>query len=288
MKVAVLSDIHGNLPALETVIEDITRWRPDQVVVNGDIINRGPSNLACWELVQKQVKSDGWIVLRGNHEDFVLKSANPSREKYGPEAEIRQFSEWTYQQMKPHLLAVAALPDRWTWTAPDGAVILATHASYVSNRLGVYPDNTDEELLARLSPLPDVFVTAHTHRALTRQLNDSLIVNIGSVGLPFDGDWRSSYGRFTWTKNNGWRVELQRLEYDRPQAIRDLFSSGFIAEAGPFAQLVLIELQISRGLIHRWHHTYQQAFVEGELSMQEAVDQFVVENKLSHHLEEIK
>lgn len=44
MKIAILSDIHGNLPALQTVADDIARWQPDQVIVNGDIVNRGTAH----------------------------------------------------------------------------------------------------------------------------------------------------------------------------------------------------------------------------------------------------
>lgn len=284
MKIAILSDVHGNLPALQAVLDDITRWGPDQVVVNGDVINRGPNNLACWQLVYEKVQTAGWKILRGNHEEFVLKSATPGLVQEGPEAEVRRFSDWTFTQIKQHALELAALPDRWTWTAPDSSVILATHASYVSNRLGVYPNNTDEELRARLSPLPDLFITAHTHRALTRPLDGSLIVNIGSVGLPFDGDWRASYGRFIWSKGEGWTTDLQRLNYDRDQAIKNLQTSGFLAEAGPFAKLVLVELKIARGLIHRWHHDYQEPFFAGEITMQEAVDRFLDANDLAHYL----
>ncbi|MDJ0757434.1 MAG: metallophosphoesterase [Ardenticatenaceae bacterium] len=285
MKIAVLSDIHGNLPALQTVIEDIEQWSPDVVVVNGDIVNRGPNNLACWEIIQEKERLAGWIVLRGNHEDYVLKSANPLASQEGPEAEIRRFSDWTYSKIKHHALALASLPDRWHWAAPDGSNMLVTHASYQSNRLGIYPDSTDDEVRERFSPLPTLFITSHTHRALTRTLDKSKIINIGSSGLPFDGDWRVSYGRFTWTAAKGWSTELRRLEYDRAQALQNLFSSGFIAEAGPFAQLVLIELQIARGLIHGWHHRYHDAFFQGEISMQAAVDQYLEENDLTKYRE---
>ena len=48
MKMAILSDIHGNRPALEAVAADIDAWRPDAVLVNGDVVNEGQGNVACW------------------------------------------------------------------------------------------------------------------------------------------------------------------------------------------------------------------------------------------------
>ncbi len=67
MKVAVLSDVHGNLPALRTVIADIDAWSPDLVVVGGDIINRGPLSGECLDLLVERQAADGWHLLRGNH-----------------------------------------------------------------------------------------------------------------------------------------------------------------------------------------------------------------------------
>ncbi|NJN55107.1 MAG: metallophosphoesterase, partial [Anaerolineae bacterium] len=52
MKIAVLSDIHGNLPALRAVAEHVAQWQPDAVVVDGDTVNRGPQSLLCWQTVQ--------------------------------------------------------------------------------------------------------------------------------------------------------------------------------------------------------------------------------------------
>ncbi len=284
MKIAVLSDIHGNLPALRRVIADIEQWGPDLVVVNGDIVNRGPSNLACWQLIKAKEAAEGWHLLRGNHEDYVLMSANPSTPTAGPEAELRRFSDWTYRQLYPHRFELARLPDRWSWTAPDGSIMLVTHGTFLGNRIGIYPDTSDEDLRERIAPAPDVFVTGHTHRPLTRQIDEALVVNIGSAGLPFDGEWRVSYGRFTWGNGNGWQVEVPRLAYDRSQAEKDLFTSGFIAEAGPFARLVLVELRVAYGLIHRWTHQYHEAFLNQEISLGEAVDRFLSENDLTRFL----
>ncbi|MCA9981335.1 MAG: hypothetical protein KDD89_10890, partial [Anaerolineales bacterium] len=213
----------------------------------------------------------------GNHEDYVLTSCDPSRPQTGPKAEMRQFSEWTYLQVRDQAFELAAMPDRFAWQAPDGSTFMVMHASVLGNRLGIYPKTTDDELRTRIAPGPTLFVTAHTHRALRRQIDNSLVVNIGSSGLPFDDDWHVSYGRFVWQASGGWQAEVCRLPYDREQAERDLFTSGFMAEAGPFADLVLVELRIARGLIHCWAEKYQAAFLAGEIGLRESVDLFLAQ-----------
>ncbi|HFE38419.1 MAG TPA: metallophosphoesterase, partial [Gammaproteobacteria bacterium] len=74
MKIAVLSDIHGNVPALYAVLEDILRWRPDKIIVNGDIVNRGPCSKSVLEIIDTEIPHG--ILLTGNHETFVLYCAN--------------------------------------------------------------------------------------------------------------------------------------------------------------------------------------------------------------------
>jgi len=75
MKIAILSDVHGNLLALQAVKADIEGWRPDLVVVAGDVVNGGPNSKACTQIVKRQQKSYNWQVLRGNHEDYVIEWA---------------------------------------------------------------------------------------------------------------------------------------------------------------------------------------------------------------------
>ena len=75
MKIAALSDIHGNLPALEIVTTNIEQWQPDFVIVGGDIINRGPLSRDCLEWTLAREGRDGWQLVRGNHEDYVLEFA---------------------------------------------------------------------------------------------------------------------------------------------------------------------------------------------------------------------
>ena len=77
MKLAVIADIHANLAALETVVDHLTAWRPDAVVVAGDVLNRGPRPLECLRFVQERARSEGWLTLLGNHEEYVIAQSRP-------------------------------------------------------------------------------------------------------------------------------------------------------------------------------------------------------------------
>jgi putative phosphoesterase len=276
MKIAVLSDIHGNLAALEQVIEHVESWQPDQVVVNGDIVSRGPRSRDCFLLLQEKQRQADWFLLKGNHEEYVLDCGRPDCPMAGPAYEINRFAHWTYQQLNGEIKALAALPEQFEWTAPDGRTLRVVHASMRNNRDGIYVRTSDDELRNQLDPPPAVFVTAHTHRPLIRQLDDTLVVNTGSVGAPFDNDRRASYGQFSWSCE-GWRAQVARVPYDRQKTECDYVESGFLDEAGPLAQLMLLELRKARGLIFRWAHHYETAVRNGDLTMEESVRRVMAE-----------
>lgn len=269
MKIAVLSDIHGNLPALRTVIADIDAWSPDLVVVNGDIVNRGPRSGECLDVLVERQQADGWRLLRGNHEEFVLDCTDPARSRPGPAYETTRFAHFALGQSARHVGLLATLPDVFERAAPNGDLLRVIHASMRNNRDGVYPLTTDDDLRRQIAPAPAVFVTAHTHRPLVRQLDGALVVNIGSVGASFDDDRRAAYGRFQW--NGHWTADIVRLPYDYAQIERDYLESGFLDEGGPLAQIMLVELRKARGLIFRWASRYQDAVMGGLMSLEESV-----------------
>lgn len=270
MKVAVLSDIHGNLPALRTVVEHIDRWSPDTVIVGGDIVNRGPLSGACLELVAQRREADGWRLLRGNHEEFVLDCGNPDRPLSGPGYETTQFAHFALAQVGGNAELLRLMSDAFERAAPNGDLLRIVHASMRNNRDGVYPATPDEELRRQIAPAPAVFVTGHTHRPLIRRVDGTLVVNIGSVGASFDDDRRAAYGQFTWTKS-GWSAEIVRLDYNYAQIEVDYVESGFLAQGGALAQLMLVELRKARGLIFRWASRYQEAVMDGRLTLEESV-----------------
>jgi hypothetical protein len=154
------------------------------------------------------------------------------------------------------------------------------HGSMRDNRDGVYPQTTDAELREQIAPAPKIFVTGHTHRPLTRQVDATTVVNIGSVGAPFDGNRQLSYGRFTWTTTRGWQSEVVRLPYDYERIEQDYTNSGFLDEGGPLAQLMLVELRRAGGLIYRWASRYEKAVLAGEIGLEESVREVLCDDDL--------
>ncbi len=280
MKIAVISDIHGNIPALETVTGDIEQWQPDCVIVDGDIINRGPLSRDCLEWVLARQKSNGWHIIRGNHEDYVIECAAAESTAVDPAFEVRQFAHWTYLQVAEYVPVLANLPDSYSVCAPDGTELRVMHGSMRDNRDGIYPKTPDQELREQIAPAPKVFVTGHTHRPLIRQIDGTTVVNIGSVGASFDGDRQLSYGRFTWTATCGWQSEIVRLPYDYDRIEQDYETSGFLDEAGPLTQLMLVELRRAGGLVYRWASRYEKAVLAGEIDLKESVQEVLCDEDL--------
>ncbi len=141
------------MPVLETAVADLDKWQPDVVVVAGDVVNRGPCSLACWEFVQARAHQQNWRILKGNHEDYVLECATPPNDPRAPSLQIRQYAQWTYEQLNGHIATIAALPDQYSFTAPDGRELRVVHAAMQNNRKRPTPTSKSS------SPHPPPFLS---------------------------------------------------------------------------------------------------------------------------------
>lgn len=275
MKIAVLSDIHANLAALEAVAEHIEAWGPDHVIVAGDLINRGPRPLECWQFFRERQRSSGWRAILGNHESYVLTWLKPEAPCTGPEFEVNLASFWTFQRLAGSIHEIAALPQQIHLEGPGGCEIRFTHASMTGSRDGIYPETSDFELAHKVSPggekAPAVFAVGHTHQPLIRSLNGTLVVNAGSAGLPFDQDTRPSYAQICWQAGR-WQARIVRVEYDLRRAERDFSETGFDPGAGPLVKLVRIELLQGNAQLFSWAEKYQALALAGEITMEQAVN----------------
>lgn len=274
MKLAIISDVHGNLPALEATLQHVDRWRPDVTVVNGDVVNRGPRSRQCWDLIRRRVSEDGWLMVRGNHEDYVARWRDPQTERGTALFEIFRSSFWTFRQLNGRALELDDLPPQVEVEAPDGSTVRVTHGTMHGNEDGIYEKTPDDELWQKIAPAPAVFCTGHTHRPLVRELNGTLVVNSGSAGTAFDGDPRISYGQLEW-KRGGWRAEIVRLEYDRERAARDFTLTGYIEGGGPLVEVFFEEWLQARPMANRWIKQYENAVLAQDITLEQAVTEFL-------------
>jgi predicted phosphodiesterase len=282
MRIAVLADIHANIVALRTAAEHFERWQPDRVIVLGDLVNRGPRPAECLQFVVAKVEEEGWLLVRGNHEDYVISQADPEAPKSGPVFDVHRASYWTYQKLSCDVSDLEAMPFQQSLVDPLGGEVRFVHASMQGNRIGIYPETSESELDKKISTdnslksikPPNLLCVGHTHRPLIRKRRNTLVVNAGSTGLPFDGDTRLAYARLQFFQGT-WQARIVRLEYDLAQAERDFYESGYLNGGGPLVKVVLHELRTASSQLYFWAEKYQYLALAGDISMQFAVSQYL-------------
>jgi putative phosphoesterase len=272
MKIALFADIHANLVALQTITEHLERWRPDLTFVLGDVVNRGPRPAECLRFVLDKQQKNGWLLLRGNHEEYVMSHA--AQTYTGVEAQLYSNSRWTYEQLGRDVSALQAWPFSMNHTYPHWKLRVA-HASMRHNRDGVYVETPDETLKEQIGQRPPTaFVVGHTHKPLIRQLNGTTVINVGSAGLPFDGDPRVCYAQVE-IQGDQWKADLVRLDYDRERAEKDFVETGFMENSGAMARLIQKELRLARSQIAEWATAYEKQVLAGEIEINESVTKFL-------------
>lgn len=278
MRFAVISDIHSNFPALLAVDEELKKLSPDLVIVAGDFINRGPQPREVLDfLLDKK-----WPLLRGNHEDYVIAQCEgfaPDDIRANP---IWRPAQWTAETLGRNDDAFCTIPlsttlNEITANRVLDTTVLIAHGTPQVNNDGVFGKTTDDELRAMLGEnRPSLFIGAHTHVALTREFDQTLVVNVGSVGLPFNGDARAQFGVFTW-ENKVWKAELQQLEYDRNATYRAFETGGFLKNGGPLARVILHEVETARPHLGPWVRAFAESVRGEKMSVAQATEQYFAE-----------
>src|SRR5213083_340686 len=184
MRVAALYDIHGNLPALNAVLEELEGVRPDLVVVGGDIVS-GPMPRETLERLGElgnHVRS-----LRGNADREVVAAFDglPSARRMAEE--VREVTRWTARQLKRSQRDfLAQLPEQITLHVEGLGDILFCHATPRSDEEIFTPITPQERLNTIFTGIEQqLVVCGHTHMQFERRVGSVRIVNAGSVGMPY-------------------------------------------------------------------------------------------------------
>lgn len=216
MKVALIGDVHANLPALEAVLEHAQDRDVTAIWNIGDFVGYG----AFPDEVVQRLGREHALSIAGNYDLKVLefaKKAKKWRERKHPGKFLA--IEWAFDNLsKKSLKQLRALPQEIRIEA-KGKRILLTHASPASNVEPLKP-NTPESRMRELAQMAeaDVVIVGHSHRPFAREVGGVLFINTGSVGRPDDGDPRASYAIMR-IGNKRLRVKHYRVEYDLERTI---------------------------------------------------------------------
>ena len=242
-KLAILSDLHGNLPALEAVISDMKNFEVDQVIVPGDVINFGPFSRRTAEIV---IEND-WPVIRGNNEYFLLDYKTPrAPDEWNDPIQFAP-TAWLDKQFDQKLkTTIAAWPDTLNLRFRDAPPIQVFHGTPESPWDSIYWNSSDEEIENILSKTEtDYVICGHTHLPMDRQSGKWRVFNPGSVGVPLDGIKSASY-MILEGNHDGWKATFRRIPFDYEAVYQKFEASGFNRECGPIGRLVLEIYKIAR------------------------------------------
>jgi predicted phosphodiesterase len=239
---AVIADLHGNVPALEAVLADLARVAPDRVVVAGDFVNRGPQGRAVLE----RIAPLGLASISGNHDTWL---ASMTHGRNLPK-------DWNSSWMRPVRLAVRELTPEWVAyleglpatlrvELPGAEPVLVVHGSPKNNRDGFGRMRSDADVLKALEGVEErTVIGAHIHYPFERRVSGYHVVTVGAVGVPFNGDVNAQYGLFTWD-GEGWRFEHRSVPYDHEPLYAAWREGGYLS--GSLAsELMLLEHRTAR------------------------------------------
>lgn len=229
MKIAVISDIHGNLNALEAVMDDIKQGGCEKIFVLGDYAMAGPepSLVVDW-FFKKQFESN-FKMIQGNTDVMIV---NYNESLYN---DLKEKAPVMAEALKNDASMLNSIQKDFLRNLPiqleiecEGVKILLVHGSPRRNNEDISPDLTIEKVEEMLVNVDaDVILCGHTHLPCGYQTSKKqTVVNVGSIGRPFTEDPKSCYLKLT-IENGKCLFEHKFVEYDKEQASEKLRKRTF-------------------------------------------------------------
>ena len=232
-RLAAISDIHGNATALEAVLKEIARERPDAVLIAGDLVVNGPEPALVIDVL-RSLPPATTLIVAGNTDiaaaDFDYGAAYPWMQDGVPDA-IVAAAEWAHDALGEERVDwLRRLPTERRWRADDDTLVLACHASPGSQTAGFDQELDPNVTLERVSRTDArVIVCGHTHIPEIRDLGWKLIVNDGSAGYVFDGDPTASWALID-LEDGEVRAEIRRTAFDALSVANAISARGLAGD----------------------------------------------------------
>jgi predicted phosphodiesterase len=220
MRVAIVSDIHGNRRAFEAVLADLRQVAADVVVHGGDLASSGAHPV---EIID-QIRSLGWPGVCGNT-DEMLWAPERLAEFAAAQPKLAGLMARIQETIPPTRASIGEERLRWLeglpclYSQPGFSLV---HASPDDLWRAPMPNASDDELQKTYAPLrARIVVYGHIHRPYVRRLQGMTVANTGSVSQSYDGDRRASY-----LVIDGESITNRRVEYDVESEAKELLHSG--------------------------------------------------------------
>jgi predicted phosphodiesterase len=232
-RLAALSDVHGNATALEAVLADVKRERPDVVLVAGDLVLNGPDPAGAVDAL-RALDTATTLIVQGNTDiavaDFDYAAAFPWMVDGVPDA-IVDAAEWAHDAIGEERVDwLRRLPAERRWRAEDGTLVLVCHASPGSQTAGFDQGLDPAVTIERVAGTDArVIVCGHTHLPEVRDLGWKVIVNDGSAGYVFDGDPTASWALIDVVEGEV-TAEIRRTEFDTLAVATAISSRGLAGD----------------------------------------------------------
>ena len=236
MRIAVISDIHGNLTGLEAVLADLKTVAPDVIFHGGDLAHGGARPAE----VVDQIRELGWPGVCGNTDEMLWEPATLRDFAGKSPARFQRMFDMIGEMAAATRELLGAERIAWMKTIPReqrrGALALV-HASPGDLWRAPLPNAADSELREVYGSLQaPMVVYAHIHQPYVREMPGLTVANTGSVSLSYDGDTRASY----LVAEEG-KAAIRRVEYDVEAEARALLGAGL-----PHAEWVCTNLRAGR------------------------------------------
>lgn len=219
MRVALMADVHANLPALEAVLAHARQEGAEAIWNLGDTVGYG----AFPEEVVQSVRKNNVLSTLGKYDRQVVRFKK-RKEKWHRSKGYEEYLalEWAYDQLSGKSRKYLAFLSREVRIQVGGRRLLLTHGSPGAEEGALSPD-TPEKQLAKLAheARADVILCGHSHQSFARCVEDVWFINPGSAGLPADGDPRAAYTLLELSLDD-LQVFPQRLEYDVERLVAEL------------------------------------------------------------------
>ena len=278
MRLAILADVHGNLPALKAVLRDMQHIGVAGVVDAGDFTG-GPQVAETLHLL----RSLGTWMIRGNREDYLIAYDRGEAPKAWYDSYQWACMRWLYQSLGDEgLRYITALPEQRVIRMDGTDPVLVVHGTPRSPTERLIPDHDPQvlEVFREAGLLGDgaqppklekvldgveepVVVCGHTHIPWSQRTGGRLAVNPGSVGAPLNGDTRAQYAILTWRRGR-WEVVHRAAEYDLTLVRKACDESGYLSSGGAIARACLLGVETGQNVIGAFlSHVYELAAVVG-------------------------